>query len=127
MPGSCPLTFCINNMKRLVQAIFLMITAVSLATAIISILQLRASNLLLSKISLAQPDTYLPSITNQLGQFMYEITDPDEMVRHGGVKDLTYCAGKKLFTFYASTPPCRTIDIYTDTNNIIILSTWHGL
>ena len=114
-------------MKIFPLTIALIITAVSLATATISMLQLRASNALLNKISLAQPGTYLPTITNQLGQFMYEITAPDEMVRHCGVKDLTYCAGKKLFMFYASTPPCRTIDIFTDTNNVIILSTWHGL
>ena len=114
-------------MKILTLTISLIITAVSLAAAAICMLQLRASNAILDKISLAQPGTYLPAITNQLGQFMYEITDPEDMVRHGGVKDMTYCAGKKLSTFYASTPPCRTIDVYTDTNNIIILTTWHGL
>ena len=100
---------------------------VILAIAFFSIMELRASNELLRKIALLQPGTSLASVTNQLGSIMREEKDLDRIISFGIIKDRTYCQDKKLFWFYASTPPCRALQVYTDTNNVIVYVTWHGL
>ena len=90
-------------------------------------LQVRTSNTLLRKIEMLQPGTQLSSVTNQLGQIMYEITDVDYMVSLGNIKDKSFCRDKKLYMFYAARLPCRALDVYTDTNNVVVYTTWHAL
>jgi hypothetical protein len=99
----------------------------SLGVAIISQIELRASNVLLSKSALLRPGMNLCAMTNQLGPVMYERTSADDVLNFGSVKDENFCRGKKLFWFYVSTPPCRVLEVYTDTNNIVIYVTWQGL
>ena len=99
----------------------------SLGVAIISQMELRASNILLSKSALLRPGMNLCAMTNQLGPVMYERTSVDDLLNFGSVKDENFCRGKKLFWFYVSTPPCRVLEVYTDTNNIVIYVTWQGL
>jgi len=90
-------------------------------------LERNASNKLLDKLSLARPGIKLADIREQLGSPMYEKSKLEEMIDYGPIKDEQFCKGKILNSFYAGTPPCRAIDVYTDVNNIIIYSTWHGL
>ena len=90
-------------------------------------MELRASNVLLAKCALLRPGMNLCTVTNQLGHMMYERTTVEDVVEFGSIKDESFCRGKKLFWFYASTPPCRVVEVYTDTNNIVVYVTWQGL
>ena len=113
-----------TNVKIESAVIFILII---LVVAIFLILELRASNKLLRNIALLQPGTILASVTNQLGSMMREEKDLDSIISFGNIKDRTYCQDKKLFWFYVSTPPCRALQVYTDTNDVIVYVTWHGL
>lgn len=104
-----------------------MLIAVGVAGLSISKLELRASNTLLRKIALVKPGMNLLAVTNNLGPIMHEITDVDYMTSLGSVQDPAFCQGKKMFWFYASTPPCRALEVYTDTNNVVVYVTWHPL
>jgi len=114
-------------MKNIVIAAAVIVALVTLAIATLSIVELQASNILLRKIRLLRPGIYLPSVTKELGRMMYEIKDLDQMTDLGSIKDRTFCQDKKLFWFYASTPPCRALEIYTDTNDVVAYVTWQGL
>lgn len=114
-------------MKNTVIAIAVIVALIALAIAALSILELQASNTLLRKIRLVKPGIYLPSVTNELGRMMYEIRDTDHMINLGSVKDRTFCGDKKLFWFGASGPPCRALEVYTDTNDVVVYVTWQKL
>ena len=62
-------------MKNIFMAAVVVITLVTSAIATLSIMQLRASNTLLRKISLLKPGIHLSSISNQLGTMMYVLAD----------------------------------------------------
>ncbi len=49
------------------------------------------------------------------------------MTTVGPIKSRAFCHGKKLSMFYAFTPPCRGLAVYTDPNNLILFVTWQGL
>jgi hypothetical protein len=109
------------------KAPVIIVILVLLGIASFSLLELRASNTLLAKCALLRPGMNLSTVTSQLGQMMYEKTNLEEIVAFGSIKDASFCRGKKLFWFYASTPPCRALEVYTDTNNIVVYVTWRGL
>ena len=92
-----------------------------------SVMELRASNTLLRKLKVLQPGIHLSSVTNQLGYMIYEIKDVEYMTTLGSIKDASFCKDKKLFWFAASTPPCRALEIYTDTNDVVVFVTWQKL
>ena len=81
---------------------------------------------LLKKLALARPGVRLAEIRDQLGPSMGEWTNPDDVLAWGRVKEKPFCKNKKLFRFYASTPPCRAVDVYTDANAVIVYATWTG-
>ena len=91
------------------------------------LVELRASNRLLQKLALAKPGIRVSEIAEQLGPQMRECSDVKEILAWGTVKDESYCSGKKLFRFHAVSPPCRTIDAYTDANDVIVYATWGQL
>jgi hypothetical protein len=88
------------------------------------LIELRASNQLLRKLALAKPGIRLSQISGQLGPQMREFNDVKNLLEWGTVKDESFCKGKKLSRFYAVTPPCRSIDVYTDANDVIVYATW---
>lgn len=49
------------------------------------------------------------------------------MLNIGSIKDRSFCEGKKLFWFAGGLPPARALEVYTDTNNIVVYVTWQGL
>jgi len=100
---------------------------VAIIVAAVSVLELRASNTLLRKLKVLQPGVTLSSVTNQLGYMMYEIKDVEYMTILGSIKDTSFCKDKKLFWFAASAPPCRALEIYTDTNDVVVFVTWQKL
>jgi len=88
------------------------------------LIELRASNRLLQKLALARPGVRLSQISGLLGPLTREFSNPKEILEWGNVKDESFCKGKKLFRFYAVTPPCRSIDVYADANDVIVYATW---
>jgi len=115
--------------KSTITAVIIVIMLVIFLVALLTLKtqELRASNTLLRKIKVLQSGTYLPSVTNKLGYLMYEIADAEYMTIQGSIKDPAFCQNKKLFWFAASTPPCRALEVYTDTNNVVVYVTWQGL
>lgn len=113
--------------KTMLLAALALAAIVGVAMLVSSSLKLQASNKLLSKIRLVQPGISLATVTNQLGPPMYERTNIDEVIDFGTIKDRVFCTGKKLYWFYASTPPCRVLEVYTDTNGVVVYVTWQGL
>lgn len=111
-------------MKKIIA---ITIAVILVVAVVLSVAELRASNKLLKKIQLLRPGIPLAAVSNQLGDKMYEIEDVDHMMHLGSVKDATFCRDKKLFWFYASTPPCRALEVYTDTSNVVVYVTWQGL
>ena len=86
-----------------------------------------SSNKLLQKLSLAKPGAHLSEIREQIGRPMGEFTNIEDILEWGSIKDESFCRGKKLFRFYATTPPCREIEVYTDANDVIVYATWRHL
>ena len=81
---------------------------------------------LLYRMQIAKPGMNIELVMNQLGRKITETSDVQEMEywnRWGGIEDASFFYGKKLYRFYI-TPPCRVLEIYTDTNNVIVFVTW---
>lgn len=116
-----------KNNAIIAAVVISVLVILAVAMSFFARIELRASNELLRKIALLQPGTSLASVTNQLGSMMREEKDLDLIINWGNIKDRTYCQDKKLFWFYASTPPCRALQVYTDTNDVVVYVTWHGL
>ena len=90
------------------------------------------SHKLLNKMALLTPGTHLDLVKDQLGQEIHahEGTTPNDveyMMRRGRIQNPVFLQDKKQFWFYASTPPCRVVEVYTDKNNIILFVTWQQL
>ncbi|HAL45151.1 MAG: hypothetical protein A2Y12_11235 [Planctomycetes bacterium GWF2_42_9] len=100
---------------------------VLLITTSLFFLEKRAGNKLLDMIALAEPGTKLETIKGQLGVPMRVENDVEKVIEWGPFKNKQFCIGKKLHSFYAVTPTCRAIDIYTDANDVIVTATWHQL
>ena len=90
-------------------------------------LQVQASDELLRELALAQPGISLSEIRDQLGLQMGEYTDVEHILQWGNVKNESFCKDKKWFQFYACKFPCRTVEIYTDSNDVIVFATWGQL
>lgn len=90
-------------------------------------LEARAADILLQNLALARPGIRLSEIRARLGTPYGEFTKMEDVISGGRIKDKAFCQNRRLFRFYASTPPCRTIDVYTDTNDVIVYATWTGL
>jgi hypothetical protein len=119
-----------NSMNKKIIILLIILAIVSLfstVTAVFSVLQRNATNRLLNKLTLAKPGIHISEISQQLGTQMRELSELDEVVSWGSVKDKSFCKDKKLYWFYVSTPPCRVLEIYTDTNDYIVYVTWSGL
>lgn len=104
-----------------------MITFAAGAVAVFSVMERYATNLLLDKLALAKPGVHISEISQKLGTQMREHSKLDEVIDWGSVKDESFCKDKKLYWFYASTPPCRVLEVYTDANDYIVYVTWSGL
>jgi hypothetical protein len=91
------------------------------------VLESSSSNELLRKLALAKPGIHISEISEQIGRPMGGFSDIEDILERGRIKDESFCKGNKLFRFYATTPPCREIVIYTDTNDIIVYATWKQL
>jgi len=92
-----------------------------------SILERCSSNRLLHKLALAKPGIHISEVREQLGTPMREFSDIEDVLSWGSIKDESFCKGRKLFRFYVTTPPCRAIEVYTDTNDVIVYATWRQL
>lgn len=119
------LTVILN--KKVCTIVFFALIMGILAVAGISIIQLRASNSLLHAITLLRPGTKLSPNANNFGTKLYEFDDVDYMIFRGSIKDRSFCAHKKLFWFSVSAPPARVLEVYTDTNNVVVFVTWQYL
>jgi hypothetical protein len=87
----------------------------------------RASKELLDKLALIKPGIKLADISEQLGGWtMHESKEFDDVIWEGPIKDKEFCKGKKLYRFTnVVTPTCRGIKVYTDTNDVIVYTTWY--
>ncbi len=112
----------------IISAVVLVLYA-CLVTAVAGWLMLErsASNRLLRKLALAKPGIHISELREQIGRPMGEFSDIKDILERGRIKDESFCKGKKWFMFYATTPPCRAIEVYTDTNDIIVYATWKQL
>jgi hypothetical protein len=90
-------------------------------------LKCNASKRLLDKLSLARPGIKLADVKDKLGSPMRACQILEDVIDWGPVKDEQFCKDKYMYSFYAVTPNCRAIDVYTDANGIIIYATWHDL
>lgn len=90
-------------------------------------LENRSREELLEKLALAKPGVPISAISKQLGPPMGEYSNTDEVLAWGTVKDRSFCQNKRLLRFYASTPPCRALDVYTDATGVVVYATWTGL
>ncbi len=116
------------NKKIMILIIMLaMVTLFSAITATLSLIHLCAAQRLLDKLTLAKPGVHISEISEQLGSQMREHSELDEVILWGRVKDKAFCKDKKLYWFKASTPPCRVLEVYTDTNDYVVYVTWSGL
>lgn len=107
--------------------ILLSIIFISTATTVVFAIENYAANRLLDRLALAKPGVRLSEISQKLGTQMREHNKLDEVVSWGSIKDESFCKDKKLYWFYASTPPCRALEVYTDMNDRIVYVTWSGL
>jgi len=109
--------------------------AITVVTAIILVgcagllsLQLRASNRLLSSIRGISPGLDIEEVKKRIGKEAYRIIkEKEEILEYGTIKDARFCDGKILYWFYVSTPPCRVVEVYTDTGGKVSFVTWQGL
>jgi len=106
--------------------VFLLTCAAYVAVGVLW-LEARSSKELLGKLALARPGVHLSEISDRLGPQMRECSSVADVLIWGSVKDETFCRGKKLSWFYATTPPCRVIEVYTDANDVIVYATWQQL
>ena len=118
-----------SDSKLTSKPIIVAVIAVMILGSVLSftLVGLNASNKLLHKLTIAKAGTNLELIAEQLGSKLWETSDVDEMMVRGSIKDPAFYQGKKLFLFYASAPPCRAIEIYTDKNGVILFVTWQQL
>ncbi|MHC4586222.1 MAG: hypothetical protein ACYS3N_16955 [Planctomycetota bacterium] len=121
-------------MKNRLIVILIVISIVASVTTLFLILASgmfwfhnRASRSLLDQIALLQPGQNIEIVKDQLSKRCNEYTSMKDMLIRGSIKDTEFLEGKKLYWFYASTPPCRVLDVYTDMNDIVVYTTWHGL
>ena len=92
----------------------------------LTFIELRASDKLLHRLKILKPGMNLDLVKDQLGPLMHE--KPAFEIEHwSSIKDPSYLQDKKLFWFYAATPPCRVIEVVTDTNNVVLFVTWQNL
>ncbi|GEM_PF-2678364 len=98
-----------------------------LMTTSLFFLEKNASNKLLDMLALAEPGVKLATIQKQFNIPMRVENDVEKVMEWGPFKNKQFCTGKKLHSFYAVTPTCRAIDIYTDANDVIVTATWHQL
>lgn len=110
-----------------IKVLSVIVVLLLLAFSAFIYLERNASNKLLDMLLLARPGIKLTDIKEQLGSPMQEAHELKDVMEWGPIKDEKFCQGKVLYSFYAVTPTCRAIDVYTDTNGVIIYSTWHGL
>jgi len=109
--------FCITLIVAMVLGVALLLT----------IWSLRASNRLLYTMKIPQPGTNLELVKDQLGVQLVETSEVQVMKNWGSIQDDSFLQDKKWFKFGVSTPPCRGIEVYTDTNNVIVFVTWQHL
>ena len=86
-----------------------------------------ASNELLRQLKILKPGDHLELVMEQLGPKVVETSDIKVMEHWGSIKDTSFIQDKKWFKFYSSVPPGRAIEVYTDTNNVILFVTWQPL
>jgi hypothetical protein len=117
----------VKNKSSILFVILAFLLFISTSVAVLLTLELNAANRLLNKLTLAKPGIHISQIRQELGIEMREASDPEEIILWGRVKNESFCKDKKLYWFYVSTPPCRILEIYTDTNDLIVYVTWSGL
>ena len=89
-----------------------------------------ASERLLHRIQVVKPGMNIELVMDQLGRKITETSDVQEMEYwnrgESAITDSSFFHDKKLFRFY-TTPPCRVLEVYTDTNNIVIFVRWQTM
>lgn len=115
------------NILKIGFIVSLVINLLLIVFSIAMFLEKNASNKLLDMLALAQPDMKLTSIKEQFNAPLRVENDLEKVIEWGSIKNKEFCKGKKLHSFYAVTPTCRAIDVYTDANDMIIFATWHQL
>ena len=98
-----------------------------MALLALMVVEHNANNKLLHRLKIPQPGTNIELVMSQLGSKMWDTSDVEVMRHWGSIKNPSFLQDKKLFVFSVSAPPSRTMEIYTDTNNIIVFVTWQPL
>ena len=117
----------VKNKRSILIVILAILLFIMTSIAVFSTLERYAANQLLNKLTLAKPGVHISEISKELGREMLEESELKHVILLGSVKDEAFCKDKKLYWFYASTPPCRVLEVYTDTDDFIVYVTWSGL
>ena len=110
-------------MKNKIIIILAIITTMLCVVLTLVSIHLYASQKLLHELRVVKPGVHIDTIKDQLGKQMYE-TVPD---LRASIKDPVFLQDNKCLWFYSGTPPCRRVEVYTDTNNVVVFVTWENL
>ena len=113
--------------SRIFQLLVLVAGVVLAGYATLLTFDARASRRVLDLMHTVAPGQKIEDVRSVLGKEMYEVKEVEGILSLGSVKDAHFCEGKILYWFYVSTPPCRVLEIYTDTDGRVSYVTWHGL
>lgn len=116
-----------KSIKKISPVVLVLYACLITVAAGLLMLERSSGNELLRKLALVKPGMHISELRDQIGRPMGEFSDVEDVLDRGRIKDESFCKGKKLFRFSASTPPCREIVVYTDTNDIIVYATWKQL
>jgi len=116
----------VNNKNTILIVILAVLLCIAASVAVFSTLERYAANRLLYRIAAAKPGVQISQISQDLGRQVRQESEFDQVILWGSVKDESFCKDKKLYWFYASTPPCRKLEVYTDADDRIVYVTWSG-
>ncbi|OHB58403.1 MAG: hypothetical protein A2173_08810 [Planctomycetes bacterium RBG_13_44_8b] len=114
--------------QTIVIVILLVAWIMSSGLGLLFYLERSASNKLLDKLALIKPGTKLSDVKDKLGGLtIRELEKFDEVLAWSHrIKDEQFCKGKKLYIFSdVVTPTCRGMDVYMDSNDVIVYATWY--
>jgi hypothetical protein len=84
---------------RLFEAVAAMLALILAGHSILLSLKLSASSRLLASIQSITPGENIHDIRMRFGHEMMSISDPDEMIAFGSIKDPVFCSDKNLYWF----------------------------
>jgi hypothetical protein len=116
-----------TTVATILAVVFGICTVVLTGAASLLYLQYHAGDRLLEKMAMIQPGQTIAEVELKLGKPMRKEDTLEGVADFSRFKDKAFCRGKKLYWFGYTTPPCRVIEVYTDTNDMVVFVAWRGL